>query len=226
MGKKKMKLPFLFKNNSIQARSTSWPWPPCQQTRTLSFRADETPFEPVDDPVETVIQGLVRSERLFFDPGETSSILEEAKTTSDDNDIAPFRKSVVMSMESRDPFADFRNSMGEIVEAQGLKDWENLDELLCWYLKANAKDSHGYIVAAFVDLLVELTLISYSTDNNCVRSQSPLSFYTSASSSSSSCSSSSNSSATTPCVSSLSDQKEITEDNKDDVSSSSLSHGV
>ncbi|XP_039045541.1 transcription repressor OFP15-like [Hibiscus syriacus] len=227
MGKKKMKLPFLFKSNSIQA-SSSWPWPPCQQPRTLSFRADETPSEPGDDPVETVIQGLVRSERLFFEPGETSSILQEAKPITSD-EILPLKKSVVLSMESRDPFADFRNSMEEMVEANGLKGWEKLEELLCWYLKANGKAIHGCIVAAFVDLLVELASINSSTDNDCIRSRSPsspLSFCTSASSSSSSCSSSSSSSsATTPCVSSLSDQK-ITEDDKDDDVSSSLSHSV
>ncbi|KAL4377509.1 hypothetical protein GQ457_02G024140 [Hibiscus cannabinus] len=217
---KKMKVPFLSSTSSIQARS-SWPWPSCQQPRTLSFRRDDEPETPPSgpgddddgdgDPVETVIQGLVRSERLFFEPGfgNTSSILEEAKPTS----TAPFKESVALSIESRDPFADFRKSMAEMVEAQGLEHWEGLHELLCWYLKANGKPNHGYILAAFVDLLVQLAIKNSSTDNDCVPSSSLLS-----SSSSFSCSLSSssedNSSATTPCVSSLSDQKEIIEDDK------------
>ncbi|XVF55815.1 hypothetical protein PTKIN_Ptkin06aG0067100 [Pterospermum kingtungense] len=107
------------------------------------------------DPVETVIRGL-RSERLFFEPGETSSILEELKPGTE----LPFKESVVLSMESRDPYADFRKSMEEMVEAHGLKDWEGLEQLLCWYLKANGKSNHGYILGAFVDLLVKLAVSS------------------------------------------------------------------
>ncbi|KAK9036917.1 hypothetical protein V6N11_021840 [Hibiscus sabdariffa] len=221
-----MKVPFLSSTSSIQARS-SWTWPSCQQPRTLSFRRDDEPETPPSgpgddddgDPVETVIQGLVRSERLFFEPGfgNTSSILEEAKPTST-ADVLPFKESVALSIESRDPFTDFRKSMAEMVEAQGLEHWEGLQELLCWYLKANGKPNHGYILAAFVDLLVQLAIKNSSTGNDCVPSSSPLSFNTCSSSSSFSCSLSSssedNSSATTPCVSSLSDQKEIIEDDK------------
>ncbi|KAK6231909.1 Ovate protein family [Theobroma cacao] len=254
---KKMKLPFLSKN-TIQAKS-SWPWPSCHQPRTLSFRTDDSLFKTINsayldaiieaetpeswfsnssesasfstasdesrgDPVETVIRGL-RSERLFFEPGETSSILEEAKPSG-----LPFKESVVLSMESQDPFADFRKSMEEMVEAHGLKDWGGLEELLCWYLRVNGKSNHGYIVGAFVDLLVGLALSSTAIPccSNCSHSpSSPLSFYTS---------SSSEDSSTTPCVSSLEAEeeidntshclsslleaeKEITED-KDDASSS------
>ncbi|TYJ39701.1 hypothetical protein E1A91_A04G087400v1 [Gossypium mustelinum] len=243
---KKMKLPFLSNNNSVQAAS-SWSWPSCQQQpRTLSFRADvsattpqsgfstssESPscgcgYEFGGDPVETVVKGL-RSDRLFFEPGESSSILEVTKPTSDDDDDGlPFKGSEVLSMESRDPFVDFSKCMEEMVEDQGLKDWEGLEKLLCWYLKANGKGNHGYIVAAFVDLLVKLAI---SSTDNCIpscsnRSHSPsslLSFYTSSSSSSSCSNSDDNSSTTTPCVSSLSDLKEIIEEaNKKDVSSSS-----
>ncbi|CAK9168718.1 unnamed protein product, partial [Ilex paraguariensis] len=60
-----------------------------------------------------------------FEPGETRSILEEAKT-----DGFPFKESVVMAVDSRDPFVDFKSSMEEMVEAHGLKDWEGLEELL------------------------------------------------------------------------------------------------
>ncbi|XWS56049.1 hypothetical protein CRYUN_Cryun09bG0053300 [Craigia yunnanensis] len=106
-------------------------------------------------------------------------------------------------MESQDPYVDFRKSM---VEAHGLKDWEGLEELLCWYLRANGKGNHGYIVGAFVDLLVGLAISStcIPSCSNCSHSpSSPLSFYTSSSSSSE------DSSTTTPCVSSLEAEEEI-----------------
>lgn len=110
-----------------------------------------------EDSVETVIRGL-RSERLFFEPGETSSILEEAKLDDD----FPFKESVVMAVDSMDPFVDFRRSMEEMVVAHGLKDWECLEDLLTCYLRVNGKSNHGYIVGAFVDLLVSLAFAASS----------------------------------------------------------------
>lgn len=157
----------------------SWPWPSCRHPRTSSFRdvdggaiyktVNSVYFDSTDsfftrsseeqesfstasedsdgDSVETVVRGL-RSDRLFFRPGETSSILEEAKTGE-----LPFKDSVVLAMESEDPYRDFRLSMEEMVVAHGLRDWERLEELLEWYLRVNGKKTHGFIVGAFVDLL-------------------------------------------------------------------------
>ncbi|KAF9597669.1 hypothetical protein IFM89_020549 [Coptis chinensis] len=104
------------------------------------------------ESLEMVIRGM-KSERLFFEPGATNSILEKSK--DNDNGFL-FKESVVMAMESDDPYVDFRTSMEEMVEAHGLKDWEYLEELLVWYLKVNGKKNHGFIVGAFVDLLVGL----------------------------------------------------------------------
>ncbi|CAL9026334.1 unnamed protein product [Prunus brigantina] len=164
------------------------------------------------DPVETVIKGL-RSERLFFEPkaGETSSIVmeEEAKAAADGDElnIVPFKESVVLSMDSPDPIVDFRKSMEEMVEAHGLKDWDHLEELLCWYLRVNAKSNHGYIVGAFVDLLVGLAFSSGSTNCSCscnINSpSSPLSNFYNSTASTSSLSSSS-----IPCVSSIEPEEE------------------
>ncbi|XP_034705105.1 transcription repressor OFP13-like [Vitis riparia] len=110
--------------------------------------------------VEVVIRG-VQSERLFFEPGNTSSILEEKAKAA--NEIHPFKESVVLAMESEDPYVDFRKSMEEMVESHGLKDWDCLEELLGWYLRVNGKKNHGFIVGAFVDLLVGLASCSDST---------------------------------------------------------------
>ncbi|XAR64783.1 hypothetical protein NMG60_11008617 [Bertholletia excelsa] len=186
MGKKKMKLPLSFLFRTPEA-PPSWPWPSCGSPKTLSFRATVNSSEPpTDSPeqedsrrggesVEAVIRGLRSRERLFFEPGETSSILDESKNCN----LAPFRESVVVSMDSRDPFLDFKSSMEEMVAAHGLNDWEHLEELLHWYLRVNGKSNHGYIIGAFVDLLVGLTFASEtSSSSSCSdhdRSYSPVS---------------------------------------------------
>ncbi|CAK9166843.1 unnamed protein product [Ilex paraguariensis] len=182
---KKMKLPSLFKNKD--ARDHPWQWSSCKHPRTMSFRAGDDMFKTVNsiffapndgfetpeswftnssesasfsteseeysagESLETIIRG-VRSERLFFEPGGTSSILVDAKA-----DEFPFKESVALAMESENPYMDFKKSMEEMVESHGLKDWECLEELLGWYLKINGKMNHGFIVGAFVDLLIGLS---------------------------------------------------------------------
>ncbi|KAJ8458187.1 hypothetical protein OPV22_031113 [Ensete ventricosum] len=161
------------------AAPPSWPWPSCRHPRTSSFRdvdggaiyktvnsvyfdstdsfftrssEEQESFSTAseDSDGDPVVRGL-RSDRLFFCPGETSSILEEAKTGE-----LPFKDSVVLAMESEDPYRDFRLSMEEMVVAHGLRNWERLEELLVWYLRVNGKKTHGFIVGAFVDLLAGL----------------------------------------------------------------------
>ncbi|CAL9132229.1 atofp18 ofp18 [Musa troglodytarum] len=118
------------------------------------------------DSTETVVRGL-RSDRLFFEPGGTSSIVAEAK----DREL-PFRGSVALAMESEDPYRDFRLSMEEMVVAHGVKDWRRLEELLLWYLRVNRKKIHGAIVGAFVDLL--LTFASPSPPPSSASSSSSI----------------------------------------------------
>ncbi|MED6114557.1 hypothetical protein PIB30_081463 [Stylosanthes scabra] len=124
------------------------------------------------ESLEMVVRGVKRSERLLFEAGDTSSILEKAKGSSSSNSSLPFKESVVVAMESEDPYSDFRRSMEEMVECHGVKDdWEGLEELLCWYLKVNGKNNHGFIVSAFVDLLVTIA-VQASTKNNSTTSSS------------------------------------------------------
>ncbi|KAG8380663.1 hypothetical protein BUALT_Bualt06G0039300 [Buddleja alternifolia] len=113
-----------------------------------------------EESLEMIIRGVRSSERLFFEPGDTSSILKEAKTSSDDN--LPFKESVVLAFESDNPYLDFKKSMHEMVESHGIKDWDCLEELLGWYLEMNGKMNHGFIVGAFVDLLIGLASDSSS----------------------------------------------------------------
>lgn len=146
-----------------------------------------------EDSVETVIRGL-RSERLFFEPGETSSIMKDTKSVDTHENEFPFKESLAMAVDSIDPYADFKKSMEEMVEAHGLKDWRCLEELLTCYLKVNSKSNHGYIVGAFVDLLVGLAFASSTPNNsqlNCSTSSTTHSFTSPFSCSSSSTSSNS-----------------------------------
>ncbi|KAL4339097.1 hypothetical protein AHAS_Ahas12G0276100 [Arachis hypogaea] len=83
------------------------------------------------DPIETLIHELCsdnddnnNNNRIFFELDETSSIFEASKGPL-------FKDSVVLSLDSNDPFVDFKKSMEEMVEALGLKeDWEGLEDLL------------------------------------------------------------------------------------------------
>ncbi|CAH8387291.1 unnamed protein product [Eruca vesicaria subsp. sativa] len=169
-----MKLPFLNKNNSSNAVSsstntTSWPWPSCHQNpKTISFRATITFTKPIHDQedieldptegtesIESVIKGLRSSKRLIFESkGESNSILEEATTKQEEDESF-----MLLSLESNNPYSDFKRSMEEMVEAHALHhDWRSLEKLLFQFLKVNAKTSHRYIFGAFVDLLLNLAL--------------------------------------------------------------------
>lgn len=217
-----MKLPFVAKNSEERSwTSSSWGWPSCYQPpRTLSFRANSgtdifkvinSAYLDLDfnidrvevdedsrgggDPIESVIRGL-RSDRrrLFFEPGEGSSSILEAKAGGSESG---FEDSVVLSMESRDPYLDFRSSMEEMMQAHphALNHPRALHQLLSCYLRLNANTNHPYILAAFVDLLVALPFpISASVSSSSHDSPSP------SPSSLLSFSASLSSSFSTPCV--------------------------
>ncbi|KAG8376793.1 hypothetical protein BUALT_Bualt09G0100900 [Buddleja alternifolia] len=157
---------------------------------------------------DSVVIGGLRSDRLFFEPGETSSILEVAKTYD-----FPYKESVaIMAMDSTDPFVDFRVSMEEMVEAHGLKGWDCLEELLTCYLRVNEKVNHGYVVGAFIDLLTNLALPSNNESSSSAIDEVPCSSSSTATQDSftsplSFCSSTY--SSTSPCLSLLENDDEI-----------------
>ncbi|XP_074264010.1 transcription repressor OFP13-like [Silene latifolia] len=139
-------------------------------SRSFSTMSDDNS----GDPIESVIQGL-RSDRLFFEPQQSCSlVLDKQKPPEEQQDHVNevvedgwvYKESEAMCMESSNPCEDFRRSMEEMVEAHELKDWKGLEELLGCYLKINAKVNHGYIMAAFIDLLVNLSYISSSSSSN------------------------------------------------------------
>ncbi|KAK6126435.1 hypothetical protein DH2020_039823 [Rehmannia glutinosa] len=189
-----MKFPFLFKSpeTTTTSAAASWPWPSCATSpKTLSFRATTTPNDIIHNTefdsfghynhhkeifsyksetpnnVESAIVGGLKSKRLFFEPGETKSILEEAKTPESEKSTRTEEGVAIVEIDSRDPFLDFRVSMEEMVAAahDGIKDnWGFLEELLACYLRFNCKSNHGYIVGAFLDLVIRLSLGSDFSD--------------------------------------------------------------
>lgn len=168
-----------------------WLWPSCRTNhpKTLSFRATtdhhkDSFIEPEVEvttlgscftnssesasistdnecsSVETIVRGA-RSQRLFFEPDSSSSILDTHGSSgrkcemekSGDGGVLAYKESVVVAMESENPYGDFKKSMEEMVESHKLKDWECLEELLGWYLRMNGKNNHDFILGAFVDLI-------------------------------------------------------------------------
>lgn len=154
-------------NHGVLETPESW-FSNSSESASFSTESDET-GEPL---MELIIKG-VRSERLFFDPNCTSSLIlkdqirdqnkepekleEIQEEDGDDDQELPFKESVALALESEDPYLDFKKSMEEMVDTHGIKDWESLQELLGWYLKMNGKINHGYIIGAFVDLLIEFS---------------------------------------------------------------------
>ncbi|KAK9755310.1 hypothetical protein RND81_01G017300 [Saponaria officinalis] len=227
MGKSMKLIPFV--SHSKQSSYSPCPFPSCANIDTLSFRhypsSTINPFETItassssemsdDDPIESVISGL-RSERLFFDPKESCSLMLDPPQHDRNNNPNPnqnqnsgeggevvFKESEALCMESNNPCEDFRRSMEEMVEAHGLNDWHGLEQLLGCYLKINDKLNHGYIMGAFIDLLVNLDFVS--TNSTSSSSNSLSSTNLNCSSSPSSPLSLPSSSLTTPCLSSLLD---------------------
>ncbi|CAI9773069.1 unnamed protein product [Fraxinus pennsylvanica] len=130
-----------------------------------SFSTESEENSGGDQSLEKIIRGArSESSRLLFKPaGDTSSILDEVKTTN--KEVLPFKGSAVLAMESDDPYLDFKKSMQEMVDTHGLKDWECLEELLEWYLRMNGEMNHGFIVGAFVDLIIGFASSSSSSDS-------------------------------------------------------------
>lgn len=166
-----------------------------------SFSSSSTTTNIMEKPreiecIENVIRGLKSSKRLIFERrGRSNSILEEVTKEEEEEDAPEEEDSIegfmLLSLESNDPYLDFKKSMEKMVELHALHhDWRRLEKLLFLLLKVNVKTSHEYICAAFVDLLLNLAV---ETSKDIAQEprpvlveespSSPLSFYTSYSSS-------------------------------------------
>lgn len=158
MGKYKLRSPIKAIQESIISVK---PMSSCTQNfRTNSFRDDRVTIEGSG----VGFSYPVISNRLFFSPCMTKSIMEEAKAresnintqTSDDGEAMRrdlYNGSVVVVLASEDPYRDFKLSMEEMVDAHGARDWAQLEGLLLCYLRLNEERNHKFIMMAFVDLV-------------------------------------------------------------------------
>jgi len=140
--------------------------PACsQQARTSSFRDVDEAIT-----VEGSTSGFsssVISNRLFFSPCTSRSIMEEARARAGSPDAGSpengeatanhdlYGGTIVVVLASGDPYVDFKSSMVEMVEAHGER--LLLEELLLRYLRLNEKRNHKFILMAFVDVVKDLT---------------------------------------------------------------------
>ncbi|URE29314.1 hypothetical protein MUK42_18022 [Musa troglodytarum] len=53
---------------------------------------------------------------------------------------------------SADPLADFRESILEMIRAGGVKDWEEMEELVYCYVVLNSSDVRCFIADAFLSV--------------------------------------------------------------------------
>lgn len=63
-----------------------------------------------------------------------------------------FSESICAVKYSSDPFMDFRQSILEMIEEVGVKDWEEMEELVYCYVALNSADVHPLIAHAFLSV--------------------------------------------------------------------------
>uniref|UniRef100_A0ACD5T998 Uncharacterized protein n=1 Tax=Avena sativa TaxID=4498 RepID=A0ACD5T998_AVESA len=140
----------------------------CAASDSLSTESEPSAAA-AEDTADAIVRGL-RSDRLRFEPrAPSSSILEKkpARGGNGPSSAGSFGGGVPLAFDSADPYRDFRASMAEMMTAHGASgDWDWLERMLGWYLRANGKDTHASIVAAFVDLVVTRTAACSSSSGH------------------------------------------------------------
>nr|DAD36081.1 TPA_asm: hypothetical protein HUJ06_006721 [Nelumbo nucifera] len=63
-----------------------------------------------------------------------------------------FADSICAVKYSVNPFVDFRESILEMIRDVGVRDWEEMEELVYCYLVLNSSEIHGFIGDAFLSL--------------------------------------------------------------------------
>ncbi|GER44670.1 ovate family protein [Striga asiatica] len=127
-----------------------------------------------DDPLPDFTSAFASNRFFLSSPGRSNSIFDRPPPpAAEDGSGAVVGGGVAVDTYSPDPYADFRRSMVEMIEARNYKaDWEFLNELLLCYLSLNPKHAHKYIVEAFSDVVVSLVLPApAAADGGCGRNQ-------------------------------------------------------
>ncbi|KAL9675383.1 hypothetical protein QQ045_003585 [Rhodiola kirilowii] len=156
----------VFIRNFNSLYSTTSTAPPCQslyQPVSPEFRYGSSAYNP---STTLDLSAVYASQRFFISsPGQSNSIVDSSTSSSSrESHGSVMENSVAIATYSPDPYADFRRSMEEMVEARETENeesikrtsnWEYLHELLLCYLALNPKATHKFIIGAFADLVVD-----------------------------------------------------------------------
>ncbi|XP_065859237.1 transcription repressor OFP12-like [Euphorbia lathyris] len=130
---------------------------------TYSFSSSDSDSDSNSPPD---LAAIIASQRFFFtSPGRSNSIIEPLEAAPESSPSS-LDGGIAVKKYSPDPYADFKDSMQEMIEARNIKDvrsnWGYLHELLCCYLNLNPKHTHKIIISAFSDIIVCLLSSSES----------------------------------------------------------------
>ncbi|KAK1399384.1 Transcription repressor [Heracleum sosnowskyi] len=67
---------------------------------------------------------------------------------------AIYAHSICAVKYSSDPFSDIRESVLEMMETVGVRNWNQLEELVYCYIALNPSEVHQYIEQAFVSVFI------------------------------------------------------------------------
>ncbi|EEC79298.1 hypothetical protein OsI_20121 [Oryza sativa Indica Group] len=145
------------------ATPPAWMWPSCKHPRAHSFRSPSAASAAA--AAKTIAS-------IFLDSGESSFANSSARmhhdcasdSLSTESDVSATAEdmadAIVRGLRSDRLLFEPRAPSSSILDkkpmlpAHGVGDWGWLEAMLGWYLRANGKETHAAIVAAFVDLVV------------------------------------------------------------------------
>ncbi|KAK3042824.1 hypothetical protein RJ639_001097 [Escallonia herrerae] len=77
-----------------------------------------------------------------------------------------FSNSICAVKYSTDPFLDIRQSIIEMIQGVGVRDWDDMEELIYCYIVLNPSEVHDFILEAFLSLLSCSAEVSSFSDFN------------------------------------------------------------
>lgn len=143
----------LFSSHSKPKPTTTYS-PSSSTTLTTTTAATNTTTDTWDPPSFT-------TNSLFFEP---PFILNEGRPNHTTRERKPRRKkkicnngrvvreSVPVTVDSAEPYEDFRESMVQMIVEKEIYAWDDLNELLHQFLSLNSPSHHPLILHAFADL--------------------------------------------------------------------------
>lgn len=70
-----------------------------------------------------------------------------------DDVVAPFQDCCLCAVKySTDPLWEMRESIVEMIEKVGIRDWKEMEELIYCYIALNSSEVHDFIEEAFLSL--------------------------------------------------------------------------